>query len=95
MVPQSMHDEFGAALLAHDKCAEMNISFFRTEWASDKAKHQYAEYIRGLFEKGVHITTGTDNHDCYENEQELARKYLAPVGFKAEDFSKPKFRVYE
>ncbi len=95
VVPQSMHDELAAALLQHDKCAEMNISFFRTDWYGDKFKHQYAEYIRGLFEKGVRITTGTDNHDCYDNEQDLARKYLEPVGFKAEDFSKPKFRVYE
>ena len=95
IVPQSMHDEFAVALLQYDKCAEMNTTFFTTAWLHDKFKHQYAEYIRSLFEKGVRITVGTDSHDNYENVQELSTKYLGAVGFKAEDFSKPNLRTYQ
>lgn len=93
IVPQSMHDEFAAALIENGKCAEMNMSVFRTGY-SDKFKHQYAEYIRMLFEKGVPITTGSDFHDSFDNIQKLCAKYLVPVGFRAEDFSRPKFRKY-
>lgn len=95
VIPQSMHDEFAAALLQYDKCAEINSSFFTTTWFDDKFKHQYAEYMRMLFEKGVRITTGTDAHDSYEDVQEVSARYLGAVGFKATDFSKPNFRVYE
>lgn len=95
VVSQSMHDEFAAALLQYDKCAEMNMSFFYSEYYSEKFKYQYAEYMRMLFEKGVRITTGTDMHDNYEIHQELSAKYLVSAGFKVEDFSRPNFRVYE
>ena len=95
VIPQSMHDEFAAAVKENGKCAEMNISFFHTSMCTDSFKHQYAEYIRGLFEQGVPITVGTDRHDDYPNLQECAARYLRPVGFTADDFSLPKFRIYE
>ncbi len=94
VIPQSMHDEFAAAVLENGKCVEMNMSSLRSGPYSDKFRHQYVEYMRELFEKGVPITTGTDSHDVYENHQELYAKFLVPAGFKAEDFSKPKFRTY-
>lgn len=94
VIPQSMHDEFAAAVLENGKCVEMNTSVLRSGNYSDKFRNQYVEYMRMLFEKGIPITTGTDSHDVYENYQELYAKYLIPAGFKAEDFSKPKFRTY-
>lgn len=95
IIPQSMHDEFAAALIENGKCAELNMYVFCTDMFSDKFKCQYAEYIRMLFEKGVSITTGSDFHDSYDDVQELCAKYLAPVGFTAKDFSRPKFREYK
>ena len=95
VIPQSMHDEFAAAVIAGGKCVELNLSALWSGNYSDKFRHQYAEYMRMLFEKGVPITTGTDSHDTYENRQELYASYLEPAGFRAEDFSKPKFRKYE
>ncbi len=95
VIPQSMHDEFAAACKENDKCAEMNISFFCTGMLTDKFKHQYAEYIRDLFEKGVPISMGSDRHDDYPDYQELSAQYLRPVGFTADDFALPKFRGYE
>lgn len=104
VIPQSMHDEFAAALLENGKCAEMNISFFSAPMYTEQFKYQYAEYIRSLFEKGVPITIGTDCHGDYipgvgkgkySSYQDIARPFLTSVGFKAEDFATPKFRTYE
>ncbi|MBE6930832.1 MAG: hypothetical protein E7463_11170 [Ruminococcaceae bacterium] len=95
VIPQSMHDEFAAAVLENGKCVEMNMSVLRSGNYSDTFRHQYVEYMRMLYEKGVPVTTGTDSHDAYENHQTLYAKYLSPAGFRAGDFSKPKFRVYD
>lgn len=95
IIPQSMHDEFAAALLETGKSVEMSISALINPAPTDKYKYQYAEYIRMLFERGIPVTIGTDSHDNYRNEQEIATKFLGAVGFKAEDFSMPRFRVYE
>lgn len=95
VIPQSIHDEFAAAVKENGKCVEMNMSFFTVPIYTDAFKHQYAEYIRSLFEQGVGITAGTDAHEFYEPQQELCAKYLTAAGFKVEDFTNPKFRVYE
>lgn len=96
VIPESMHDEFASALIRNDKAAELNMNFFLSEAYTDKFRHQYAEYFRGLFEKGVRITTGSDYHDnrTYDRIHELSEIYLRPLGFRAEDFSKPKLRKY-
>lgn len=97
VIPQAMHDEFAAALLQHEKCAELNMQFFLSGAYGDKFRHQYAEYIRGLFERGVKITTASDYHhdNSYDEIHKLCDTYLRPAGFRAEDFSKPRFRTYE
>lgn len=95
VIPQSIHDEFAAAVKENGKCVEMNVGFFYTTIFTDHFKHQYAEYIRSLFEKGVPITIGSDSHTDYRNYQEQSEKFLAPVGFTATDFAKPKFRTYD
>lgn len=95
VIPQAVHDEFAAAVLENGKCVEMNMSALRSGNYSEKFRHQYVDYIRMLFEKGVPITPGTDSHDTYENQQALYATYLQPAGFCPEDFSKPNFRKYE
>jgi len=93
ILPKSLHTEFASAAIENNKCIEMNTSFFQTDIYTEKFKHQYAEYMRMLFEMGARITIGTDAHKHYENPQ-ISEKYLAYAGFKAGDFSEPTFREY-
>ena len=95
VIPQSIHEEFASAVKENGKCVEMNMSFFTVPIYTDAFKHQYAEYMRSLFEMGVGITAGTDVHEVYDPQQECCAQYLEPVGFRAEDFTAPKFRVYD
>lgn len=95
VIPQSIHDEFAAAVKENDKCVELSLTFFYNNALTDSFKHQYAEYMRGLFEAGVPLTIGSDSHVDYLNYQEQVAKYIAPVGFTASDFSIPKFRKYD
>lgn len=95
VIPSSVHDEFAAAMIENDTCMEWNIlSFIVTDDYTDKFKRQYAEYVRMMFEKGVKITVGSDVHDDYPDFREEFEKLASSVGFKAEDFTKPKFRIY-
>ncbi len=95
VIPMSVHDEFAAAMIENDACMEWNIlSFIVTNEYTEKFKKQYAEYVRMMFEKGVKITIGSDVHHDYPDMREEVEKLASYVGFKAEDFSKPKFRVY-
>jgi len=90
-VPMSMHDELAAALLEHGKYAECNVTFFHRDVCCEKVRHQYAEFLRYLFEKGVPITYGSDCHgrqdQDYPDMRHHAETYLCPAGFKDGDFS--------
>lgn len=101
VIPQSFHDEFAAALIENNKCAELNMSFYYSPLYTESFKHQYTQYIRSLFEKGVPITIGSDSHGDYGGKmgrywyfQDHCERYLRAAGFCAEDFSAPKFRTY-
>lgn len=95
VIPQSIHDEFAAAVKDNDKCVEQSLTFFYNKALTDSFKHQYAEYMRGLFEAGVPLTIGSDSHVDYLNYQEQVAKHIAPVGLTASDFSTPEFRKYD
>lgn len=101
VIPQSFHEEFAAALLENNKCAELNLSFYYSPLYTESFKHQYTQYIRRLFEKGVPITIGSDSHGDYGGKMgkywyfgEQSERYIRAAGFVAEDFSAPKFRTY-
>lgn len=96
VIPRSMHEELAAALIENDKPMELNvISFLICEDFPEKLCRQYAEYARWMFERGVKLTIGTDEHGGnggYQDYREKAAALLRPLGFQPADFSHPKFR---
>ena len=95
VIPRSIHNEFAAALKENGKCMEWNItSFICTKEYTEKFCIQYAEYVREMFEMGVPITIGSDEHHEYPDFQDAVERIASKVGFKPEDFSHPKFRTY-
>lgn len=92
IVPASMHDELAAALLENGKYVECNVGMFTArDTAKGNFRHQYAQFLRFLFEKGIPITYGSDCHGkpdpVYPDERMSAWKYLEAAGFKDGDFS--------
>ena len=56
------------------------------------SRHQYVEFLRCIYERGVGMTIGSDCHEpVYGNYQEAAAAMLSAVGFKPADFSMPRF----
>lgn len=93
-IPNSMHDEFAAAVLENNKLIELNTDFFVSSNYTEKFKRQYAEYICMLHERGIGITIGSDLHDNYTAHHDQVRRYFEPLGFTKETFATPKFRKY-
>ena len=87
VVPQSMHEELAAALKENGKLIEMNRDMILSPHASERFKHQYAEYMRYMFEYGIRVTYGSDSHNCYPDAREELYPYLREAGFKDGDFS--------
>lgn len=86
VIPGSMHEEFAAALKENGKFVECNSHFFALPFTSEKFRHQYAEYLRFLFEAGIPVTYGSDSHNSYEDHRLVIEKYLRPQGFTEGDF---------
>lgn len=87
LIPRSMHDEFIDAMKKSGKYVECNSHFFWIQTATEKFRHQYAEFLREMFEKGIRITYGSDSHENYADKRPLVEKYLVKVGFREGDFS--------
>ena len=87
VIPRSMHEEFASALKENGKFVECNSHFFALPFTSEKFRHQYAEYLRFLFEAGIPVTYGSDAHNTYEDHRLIIEKYLRPQGFTEGDFS--------
>ena len=87
VIPHSMNMEIGAALKENGKYLECNSHFFMCEKATEKFRHQYAEFLRELFEMGIPVTYGSDSHSDYSDFRAYPEKYLSEAGFKDGDFS--------
>ena len=87
IVPRTMKLEIGAALRENGKYIECNSHFFITPRATEKFKHQYAEYLREMFEMGIPVTYGSDSHAQYADIRDWVEKYLISAGFSDGDFS--------
>ncbi len=81
IIPHSMNLEIAAALKENNKYVECNGHFFRTDIASEKFKHQYAEFLKELHEMGIPITYGSDSHNVYTDSRTTTEKYLTKAGF--------------
>jgi len=85
VIPHSMNMDIAAALKENRKYAECNAHFFCTQRASEKFRHQYAEFLRELHEMGIPITYGSDAHSSYGAVHLKAEAYLAAAGLKDGD----------
>jgi len=87
VIPRSMNMDIAAALKENGKYVECNSHFFYASNATEKFRHQYAEFLRELFEMGIPVTYGSDSHDGYSDLRSGVEKYLAAAGFADGDLS--------
>ncbi len=87
IIPHSMKEDIAKALKENGKYVECNSHFFLTKGASEKFRHQYAEYLRWMFEMGIPVTYGSDSHKNYWDARPRVEKYLIEVGFKDGDIA--------
>lgn len=81
VIPHSMHMDIAAALKENGKYVECNSHFFRSEKATERFRHQYAQFLRELYEMGIPVTYGSDMHKEYPDLRPRVESYLAAAGF--------------
>jgi len=86
-IPQSMHDEFAAAVLEHAKIVELNIgAMLLNKRYPERFKEQYLAYLAALKARGVLLGIGSDCHSPqYDVDLESAARLLERVGIGEED----------
>ena len=85
IIPQSMHDEFSAAVREHDKLVEINASNLLTENYSEQWHDQYLEYLVRLKEDGCRFATGSDSHAADYAAPQPILEILEKAGFTQDD----------
>lgn len=86
-IPRTMHLELAAALKENGKYAECNSKLFLSDKATEKFRHQYAGFLRELFEMGIPVTYGSDSHHDYGDARPKVEAYLAAAGFTDGDIT--------
>ena len=81
VIPHSMSMEIAAALKENGKYVECNSCFFRNDQATERFRHQYADFLRELHEMGIPVTYGSDAHNSYGDARQVVSNYLAAAGF--------------
>lgn len=86
-IPQSMHDEFAAALRQHGTVAEINISaMLLNPCYPERFRCQYVDYLAGLKQAGACLCMGSDCHSArYEIDFETADAMLVRAGIRDDD----------
>ena len=84
VIPRSANMEIAAALKENGKYVECNAHFF-VAGTSEKFRHQYAEYMREMFEMGIPVIYGSDAHNTYTDNFRRVEPYLAAAGFRDGD----------
>ena len=87
MIPRSMKMELAAALKEKGKFVECNEGVLCSPKTTELFRHQYAEFMRELFEMGIPVTYGSDSHSVYAPDLADTEKYLRAAGFREGDFS--------
>ena len=91
VIPHSMNMDIAAALKENGKYVECNVCMVCAGKASDRFHHQYAEFLRELFEMGIPITYGSDCHGKpegkYPDRRAAAEAILSAAGFRDGDIS--------
>jgi histidinol phosphatase-like PHP family hydrolase len=86
-IPQSIHDEFTAAVLQFRKVVEINIEgmLFNAGY-TDAFKRQYLDYLAGLKSRGVSLSMGSDCHNAHYNIGfEKVARMLDSIGITEND----------
>ena len=86
-IPRSMNMDLAAALKENGKYVECNSNMMMSEYATEKYRYQYAEFLRELFEMGIPLTYGSDSHKDFPPRHLEVEKYLTAAGFRDGDFS--------
>ena len=95
VIPQSMHDEFAAAVVENNTLVEINLAAMLLCWCYNYSfKRQYLEYLAYLKSKGVKFSIGSDLHDAHytEIDFETAASMLERVGITENDIYMPLFK---
>jgi histidinol phosphatase-like PHP family hydrolase len=88
VIPQSLHDEFAAALLEHGKVFEINISaILLNPQYPQRFARQYMDYVAGIRARGVAICIASDCHDPHYRaiDFETPARLLESVGIDTDD----------
>jgi histidinol phosphatase-like PHP family hydrolase len=88
-IPQSMHDEFGAAAVENNTAVEINLSaiLLNRRYPAGFAE-RYLDYMVGLKEQGVTFSIGSDLHlaRLTQIDYTTCENLLEKAGFRDEDF---------
>ena len=76
-----------AALKEKGKFVECNEGVLCSPKTTELFRHQYAEFMRELFEMGIPVTSGSDSHSVYAPDLADTEKYLRDAGFREGDFA--------
>lgn len=87
VIPDSMHNEFAAAVKENRKLVEINISaMLLNKSYTAQFKEQYIEYLMKLKAQGVKFSIGSDCHyERYEFDFAYVGDILEKAGFKESD----------
>lgn len=85
IIPQSMHDEFSAAVRQHGKRVELNASNITTANYTERWHEQYLEYLVRLREDGCRFATGSDSHSAEYTAPQAMLPILEKAGFTQDD----------
>ena len=87
-IPWSMHDEFIAAVLQHDKAVEINLEAMLLNGTyTQRFKRGYVEFLAELDRRDVPLSIGSDCHDIgYLIDLETAARMLESAGISGERF---------
>ena len=81
VIPRSMNLEIAAAVKENGKYVECSEGMLYSPKSSERFRHQYAEFLRELFEMGIPLTYGSDSHSVYAPDIHKAEAYLLSAGF--------------
>ena len=84
-IPRSMNQEIAAAVKENGKYVECCEGMLCDPLATERFRHQYAEFLRELFEMGIPLTYGSDSHTAYAPDIHEAERYLLSAGFRDGD----------
>jgi histidinol phosphatase-like PHP family hydrolase len=85
IIPQSMHDEFAAAVREHGKRVELNAATILKPKYSARWHEQYLEFLVRLRESGCRFVVGSDSHSAEYAAPHAIVPILEKAGFTQDD----------